>query len=95
MNCATTNRKVCKRRNELRDYKQQVCKRRNELRDYKQQVCKRRNELRDYKQQVCKRRNELRDYKQRSAMNCARTNRLSIGIRISVSILDKMDLGKE
>ena len=37
MNCATTNRKVCKRRNELRDYKQQVCKRRNELRDYKQQ----------------------------------------------------------
>ena len=45
MNCATTNK-------EARDL--QACKRRNELRDYKQkarEVCKRRNELRDYKQQ--------------------------------------------
>ena len=47
MNCATKKArdlrklKVCKRRNELRDYKQQ------EARDL--QACKRRNELRDYK----------------------------------------------
>ena len=52
MNCATTNK-------EARDLQLKVCKRRNELRDYKQQeardlqVCKRRNELRDYKQNKC------------------------------------------
>ena len=61
MNCATTNKQVCKRRNELRDYKQNKCV--------------------------------------RGAMNSReQTNRLTIcqiGIRISVSILDKMDPGKE
>ena len=34
MNCATTNRKVCKRRYELRDYEQESVSEARELRDY-------------------------------------------------------------
>ena len=48
MNCATTNRKVCPRRYELRDYEQEVCP--SELRDY-EQASVRRYELRDYEQE--------------------------------------------
>ena len=37
MNCATTNRKVCKRCYELRDYEQESVSEARELRDYKQE----------------------------------------------------------
>ena len=36
MNCATTNRKVCPRRNELRDYKRESVQEARDLRNYKQ-----------------------------------------------------------
>ena len=48
MNCATTNRKVCLRRYELRDYEQESVSEARELRDYEQESVSEARELRDY-----------------------------------------------